>query len=275
MKFAQNATFTLSTARSTVFPFALALLMAIPMAVSAEDDENDGAALDAGKLLADLAMANKEKDSSSIDALLKPIGELAVSSKNQKELDPIAKELSSSFKVCKGNWGTLKKIAATLGDLRSKSGIKRLKKLAFSEKEVSDDELGVQVAAIDAVGKYRGKREIGGLSDLTKHKNVEVAKAAYAAFKYYGAEKGTVRIKIVAFLMKRISLEYPASGGQGGKTVSPEKQARWRDIQAALVETLQGLCRQDTITTIDDWQEWWKENDSRRSKAWKDPKKKT
>jgi len=226
---------------------------------------------EAKQLLEKLEKANKEKDSSAIDSLCQPIRELALGSKDQKELDPLADELADSVKVCRGNWGTLDKVVSTLGDLRSKKGLRTLRMLAFPRRDLeSDDERGLQLTAIDAIGKMRSRRMIRALEDLSKERNNAVAMAAYGAFKHYGPEKGRVRRQIVEILMKRISLEYPSQGGQSDKNVSAAKYERWRELQPVIVESLQVLCRQNTITSVDVWQEWWDENESPRSKVWQD-----
>jgi hypothetical protein len=67
--------------------------------------------------------------------------------------------------------------------------------------------------------------------------------------------------------MKRLDMEYPSSGGQGNKSVSAEKQARWTEVSPAMVGSMKALCREATINDIDNWREWWKEN---KKKPWKD-----
>ena len=229
----------------------------------AEDD----AAPDPAKLLNDLTAANAAKDVGAITQLLKPITEVGKTSKEAGVVNGLAKELGGSFKVCKGNWGTLKKIAEALGELRSKSGAKALKKYAFLKKAKNEDEEGLQAAAVLAIGKMADPKLIDRIGDTCKSKSVHVAKAGYQAFQGYGTAKGKVRKKCAELLMKRIDMEFPSNAP--GKSVSAEAQERWQQLSSVIVASMQVICREPTINDVPNWREWWKENKG-RSKSWKD-----
>ena len=225
--------------------------------------------VDPARLLNELTVANKAKDAGKITSLLKGIAEAGKASKDQKVIDALAKELAKSFKVCKGNWGTLRGIADTLGELRSKSAANTLKRYAFQKKAKDENHESVQVQALLAIGKMADPRQIDALGDQCKNRKLKVAKAAYEAFKHYGTASGKTRKRCAEVLMKRLEAEYPSSGGQGGGTVSQEAQERWQELAGVIVASMQAVCREPTINDVDNWREWWKEN-KKRAAAWKD-----
>jgi len=221
-------------------------------------------------LLTELTAANKAKDAGKIGTLLKGVSEVGKTSKDQKIVDALAKELGSSFKVCKGNWGTLRGIADTLGELRSKNSVSKLKKYAYQKKAKDDNHASIQVRALLAIGKMADSRQIDSLGDQCKNRKLPIAKAAYEAFKHYGTAKGKTRKRCAEVLMKRLEAEKPSSGGQqGGGTVSQEAQERWQQLANVIIASMQAVCHDPTINDVDNWREWWKEN-KRRSGAWKD-----
>ena len=112
-------------------------------------------------------------------------------------------------------------------------------------------------------------RNINKIGDMCKAKSKHVAKGAYTAFQSYGTAKGKTRKKCADILMKRLSMEAPSSGGQGGKSVSAEKQERWAELQPIIVASMQSITREVTINDVENWREWWKDNKG-ASKAWKD-----
>ncbi|MHC4134195.1 MAG: HEAT repeat domain-containing protein [Planctomycetota bacterium] len=226
--------------------------------------------VDPVRLLTELTAANKAKDAAKIGTLLKGIAEVGKVSKDQKTVDALAKELGNSFKVCKGNWGTLRGIADTLGELRSKSTVKALKRYAYRKKAKDDNQESIQIRALLAIGKMADPKQIEPLGDQCKNRKLPVATAAYTAFKHYGTAKGKTRKRCAEILMKRLEAEYPSGGGQqGGGTVSQEAQERWQQLSNVIVASMQAVCHEPTINDVDNWREWWKEN-KRRSGAWKD-----
>ena len=247
-------------------PLAL-LLITLPL--GAEEDS----APDAAKVLADLTIANKAKDLGKIGRLMKSVEAAAkVEDADRAVLDGISKELKTSYKLSKGNWGTLKKIVKLQGELRSKNGVSFLKRIAFQKEATDDNHAALQMLAIDAIGKLADARMVRNFEDLCKNRNKEVAKAAYASLRHYASSNGKTRKKVAALVIKRMSMEKPSSGGQGGKSVSAEAQERWAALQPIIIKTLQGICREPTIASVDNWVEWWGENKG-RSPAWKDEKK--
>jgi hypothetical protein len=226
--------------------------------------------VDPARLLNELTAANKAKDASKISSLLKGIAEVGSTSKDQKAVDALAKELGKSFKACKGNWGTLREIADTLGELRSKNAISSLKRYAYQKKAKDENHESIQIRALLAMGKMADSRQIDAIGDQCKNRKVPIAKAAYEAFKHYATAKGKVRKRCAEILMKRLEAEYPSSGGQqSGGQVSQEAQERWQQLQQVIVASMQAVCREPTINDVENWREWWKEN-KRRSSAWKD-----
>lgn len=229
----------------------------------------DGQPVDVAKLLTDLSVANAIKDTGKIDLLLKDVIEAGQTSKETAVLEAIAKELNTSWKVVKGNWGTMGKIIEAQGYLGQKPGLKLLKKIALQKKAKTSDDEVLQGKALLSLGMYRDPRNVDKIADMCKHKSMEVAKAAYQAYKHYGPAKGKVRKKCAEVLMKRLDMEYPSAGGQGSGNVSAEQQERWAQLSPIVIESMQAVCRQPTINDINNWREWWKENKKSRD-AWKD-----
>jgi hypothetical protein len=245
----------------------------------AEDEAPDSkpptviAPVDPQKLISDLTLANAVKDVTGIDNAAKQALAWAKGAKPEDAatIETLAKELGDSIKVVKGNWGTLKVIVEALGELRSKEGAKSLKKLAFKKEAKDQQEEEVQALAIVNLGKLADPKEISAFEEISKSESKIIAKAAYAAFGSYGTAKGRIRKQCVEVLMKRLDMEYPSSGGQGGKSVSAEKQERWSDVSPAMVASMKALCREQTINDIENWREWWKDNKKNpKAEAWKD-----
>jgi len=224
---------------------------------------------DPAKILSELTLANLAKDITRIDLAAKEIALWASGAKDAVMADSLAKELAESLKAAKGNWGTLNAIMKALGELRSKEGAKALKRHAFQKKYKDENEEKLQAAAIVGLGKSADPKDIGGFEETAKSDSMIIAKAAYEALGSYGAAKGKVRRQCAEVLMKRLEMEFPSSGGQGGKSVSPEKQERWTDVSPAMVASMKALCREPTINDIENWREWWKEN-KKSAKPWKD-----
>lgn len=248
---------------------AVAITLLFAAAVSrAEDDKRT----DPLKVLSDLIKANATKDVGTIDTLMKSVIEVGQTSKSPEEVDPLAKELAVSLKLAKGNPGVERKIIKAMGELRSRKTLGVLKRWAFRKKVKNEDQESLQIEAIGAIALLRDPKLIDRIGDVSKSRSVNVAKAAYASFKQYGPSRGKVRRKIAELLMKRLSAEKPSTGQQGG-SVSKEAQARWQKVELVMVESMQAICRQDTIVHIEDWREWWKEN-KKNAKYWRDEKKK-
>ena len=221
------------------------------------------------KVLTDLAAANKAKDLTLIGALLDSIQKIGKTAKDTKALDPLAKELTVSYKVCKGNWGTLRKILDTLGVLRSKKSASLLKKVAFQKDAGSDDKISLQVHALAAIGALAESKYIDSIVDQCKQREQKVAEAAYLSFSNYGIAKGKTRKKVAEELMKRLEAENPFKTGSNAKTAGEAAKKRWAALQTPIVKSMQAVCREPTINDIANWREWWKEN-KKNAKAWKD-----
>ena len=220
------------------------------------------------KLLTDLAAANKAKDLTAISALLDPIAKVGQTAKDTKTVDPHAKELVTSYKVAKGNWGTLRKILDTMGELRSKKSASLVKKVAFKEVE-GDDKIGVQIAAIGAIGKLADKKYLAAIIDTSKSREIKVAEACYKSLGGYGVAKGKVRKAVAEQLMKRLESEYPSASAD--KNPGQAAKERWAKLQTPIVKAMQEVCHEPTITDVANWREWWTEN-RKNAKAWKDKK---
>jgi hypothetical protein len=235
----------------------------------APEGEAPASDIDPAKLLADLTAANDAKDTTAISLLLDKIAQYGKTAKDDKFTDPLGKELTESFKIAKGNWGTLRKILDTLGELRSKKALSTLKKVAFVKKVKDEESEQLQIHAIAAVGAYADSKMIDPLVDLTKNPNTKIAIAAYAAFKNYGVAKGKERKKVAEELMKRLESENPYTTSSSGNNPGAAAIERWGEVQKPVVTSLQAICREATINDIDNWREWWKEN-KKNKKAWKD-----
>jgi hypothetical protein len=225
--------------------------------------------IDPQKVLGDLTLCNASKDVAGIDAAAKQVLAWAKGNKDETMAESLAKELGDSLKAAKGNWGTLTVVVQALGELRAKEGAKTLKKLAFQKRVKDEQEEKLQATALVGLGLYADPRDVGGFEEASKSDTLVVAKAAYEAFLGYEHAKAKVRKQCAEVLMKRVEMEYPSSGGQGGKTVSSEKQERWGEVSPIIVKSMQAICGPDTktINDIDNWREWWKEN---KKKPWKD-----
>jgi len=243
-------------------PMILALLAGVAFA----QEEPDPA-----KLLNDLAAANKAKDLTAIAGLLDPILKVGQTAKDNKAVDGLAKELSESYKLCKGNWGTLRKIVDTLGALRSKQGAKLLKKVAFQDDVTEADEMSVQIQALLAIGMLADSKYIDPIVDQCKNRETTIADAAYQALAHYGVAKGKTRKKVAEELMKRLEAEYPYNTSKDSTAPGEAAVKRWEALQMTIVKSMQGVCHEPTITSVANWREWWKMN-KKSSKAWKDEK---
>jgi len=245
---------------------ALALLL-LAGVVAAQEETPDHA-----RLLNDLTQANAAEDVLKIQSLLPAITEAAKTSKDAAVVDGLAKELLTSLKVAKGNWGTMTKIVDALGELRSKVSAGHLKKLGTARNADTPEEEEFQGRALLALSMLRDQKYLGTFEDQSKNmKSAIIAKAAYESFKSYGTAKGAVRKKVAEKLMKRLQAEKPAAGGQSGK-ISAAQQERWTALSPVIVAAMQAVCHEDTIVDVENWVEWWKENKG-RSPAWKDEKK--
>ncbi|MEE8107028.1 MAG: hypothetical protein V3T86_15945 [Planctomycetota bacterium] len=251
----------------TVLAFMIAGLGATAVA---EDEPAEGEVNEGLVLAEKVKKANEEKDSTEISGLCEDIITFAKSAKTAAEVDPVAVELVRSLKVAKGNWGTLRKIIAALGELRSKPGSKALKKLAFQKKPKDENYEELQATALIAISLMRDPKLIEKIADQMKSRSIPVAKAAMAGFKNYSPAPGKTRKKVAEVIMKRMQAEKPSAGQGGG--VSAEAQKRWQVVSPVIVETMQAICRQPTISDVDNWDEWWRENKKKRS-VWKDPPK--
>ncbi len=241
------------------------ILFAGLVAAEGPDPEADGA-----RILNDLTAANAAKDSSKIDMLLREVLDYAKGGKREETIEEFAAQLEESYKVCKGNWGTLRKIVEALGQLRSKKGARALKKIAFQREGQSKDEEEVQALAILAISLMNDPKLVDPIIEQTKAKSLVVAKAAYECLKNYAAAKGKVRRDIADELIKRLEAENPTAAQGGG--VSAEQQERFNQLKATIVGSMQAICRQPTINDVENWREWWRENKKNsKADAWKDP----
>ena len=241
-------------------PIALLILAG---AVFAQD------APDPVKVLTDLAAANKAKDVTAISMLLDPIAQIGKTAKDAKTVDPLAKGLTVSFKLAKGNYGTLRKILDTLGTLRSKKSASFLKKIAFKDAGDDPEKVSLQVHALAAIGMLGDKKYVDAIVDTSKSRSIKVAEAAYGALGNYGVAKGKVRKGVAEQLMKRLESEYPSASAD--KNPGEEARKRWEKIQQPIVKAMQAVCHEPTINDVPNWREWWKEN-KKNAKAWKDKK---
>ncbi len=268
----QQTTRQQSTWQTHPFPWGLALIvLLITGPVRAEDESENKEALDGAAILSQLSTANADKDLSKLGRLSKQLKDDGATIKEPKARDAIVKEVKKSLKVCKGNWGTIKNFVAAAGVLGGKSAGSMLKKLALEKEAKDEDHLAVQLVAVEAMGALADTRLLRTFEDLCKHRNADVANAAYKALGGYAGAKGKTRKKIAAMIMKRMTMEKPSSGGQGGKSVSAEATERWNKVQMSIVKTMQLICKEPTISDAANWEEWFGENKS-RSPAWKDPK---
>jgi hypothetical protein len=235
---------------------------------------------DPKQILADLILANHGKNVTGVDmaaraALIwarspKDTSDEAKAAEVEAKIEEIGKELTDSVKVVKGNYGSLLIIVEALGELRSKAGVRTLKRFAFQKRLKDESEQKIQAAALIGVGRIADPRDLKEFEEASKSENAEIAKAAYEAFGQYATAKAKVRKDCAETLMKRMEMEFPSSGGGGqggGGGVSKEKQERWAELSPAMIGSMKAVCRQPTINDMPNWREWWKEN---KKKPWKD-----
>jgi len=227
---------------------------------------------DPAKTLADLTLANAAKDVTRIDIAVKEAHAWAKVAKDEVMMESMAVELAEALHAAKGNWGTLVLAMEALGDLHStKTAAKTLRRYATQKKVKDTNEEKLQATAVLGLGNLEDQKDIGDFEEISKSESTEIAKAAYTALGKFGTAKGKVRKQCAEILMKRLDMEYPSSGGQGGKTVSKEKQERWNQVSPAMVQSMKALCKEATINDIENWREWWKENKKNpKAEAWKD-----
>jgi len=227
--------------------------------------------VDAARLLTDLQAACKEKSAEKVRTLLESVVQLGKTSKDEEELEPIAKELGGALKFIRDDMYIESKVLEALGELRTKTGEAVLKRYAFKKTRNETDEK-LKAAALIAIGKMRDPKMISQFEDECKARENEVAKAAYEAFENFGPLPGRTRKQITEVLMKRLEAEYPSAGGQGSGNVSQEARDRWDLLAPVIVKSLQAVTRETTINDIDNWREWWKEA-KRDAKLWRDSDK--
>ncbi|MHC4222650.1 MAG: hypothetical protein ACYSUN_01550 [Planctomycetota bacterium] len=242
---------------------ALALLATAAASASTEEAQPNPELV-----LRDLAIANRQLDRTRIASLLESIREIGHATRNPSVVDPLARELTKSLKVCKRDGGTQLDVVHALGELRSKPGAAALKRLAFRKKVKKEREAALQAAAIQALSRMQEKSFVRGFIEQAKSRNLLVASAAYDSLASYSEAPGRLRKEITEFLVKRLALEYPAYSQSSGKWISEEKQQRWREVSPRIVASLQAVTGESSISAVDDWNMWWNENKS-RPKAWK------
>ena len=250
----------------------LSALLTVSVIVWAQDEPKGDpeSEFDAVKLLSEIVKANEATDITELSGLMEDVTTFAKAAKTAAEVDPIAAELGRSLKVAKGNHGTQKRILAALGELRSKSGTKVLKRIAFQKKAKDENAEELQATAIVAISIQRDPKLVAKLAEQMKNRSVIIAKAAMAAFKNYGPSKGKVRRNVAELLMKRMEAEKPTV--KSGGNVSAEAQKRWQVVAPVIVDSMQSICRDTTIADVDNWRQWWKEN-RKNKRAWKDEPK--
>jgi hypothetical protein len=258
---------------------ALLLLLSFGAALAEEGEEGDESAEakpekketpppqpgDVQKVLTELQAANAAKDAAKLGALQKPLTDLGRSLKSGAEADLLADELSKSLGIFRED-DLRDKIVKTLGELRSKRSAAALKRIA-GKKTKSDREEAQVADALDALAMAADPGEVEYIAEFMKERSIPIAKAACGAYKHYGAAKARTRKAIAEHLMKRLEAEYPSSGGQSSAKVSAEQQKRWGELSAAIIPSLQAVCREATINDAPTWREWWKEN---KKKPWRD-----
>jgi len=226
---------------------------------------------DPAKLLKDLEAANKAEDATRIATLLDPIMKVAKTSKDKKAVDALTKELFSSYKECRGNWGTQRKIIDTIGELRSRYGPKLLKRIAFQDDVEDPDEMSLQIQALLAIGKVADKRYLDSIIDQCKNRETKIAEAAYQTLANYGVAKGRDRKAVAEELMKRLEAEYPWNTAKDASAPGEAAIKRWETLQMTIVKSMQAVCHEPTINSVPNWREWWKEMKDDRD-TWRDKK---
>ena len=222
---------------------------------------------DGGELILKLEVAMEGKgDLDMIDKLCTRIQDFAKTSKDQIQIDTLATMLHKALK--KRDLLLKLKVLETLGELQSPKSRKVLKKYAFV-KARKDDAIKLQARAIVAIAKYADPKNIAGLADAMKSRDVNTARNAIRGMENYRNAKGKYRKKIAELLMKRLAGERPSAGKQGGGSAGAEQMARWDKLAPVIVSSMQAITRETTISELANWQDWWKEYKNSK-KIWRD-----
>ena len=128
-----------------------------------------------------------------------------------------------------------------------------------------------QAVAVEAIAKYRDPKNIAKLGDAMKSRDMTTARNAIKGMEHYRNAKGKHRKKIAELLMKRLASERPSAGSRPGVNVSAEQTERWNKLAPVIVSSMQAITRETTISELENWQDWWKENKNSR-KVWRDKK---
>ena len=244
---------------------ALSIVLAATLVVAGTDPE--GVSL--SDLADELEQAIQDKDASRISNVAERV-EGAVSADEQGEAaDQLAVQLSKAAKVAKRDLDALEFVLEALGHLRSRKGAPTLKRFAFRKDAKDERAADLQALALVALGRMADSRQLRGIEDQTKNRNMTVAKGAYTSLVGYASANGKTRKRVAEILMKGLLNEYPRYSPSNGKYVSDEKRKRWSKLSGSIVRSLQAVCRQPTITSVDDWEQWWREN-KRKTKSWRD-----
>jgi hypothetical protein len=224
---------------------------------------------DGAELILKLEVAMEGKgDLDMIDKLCRRIQDFAKTSKDQIQIDTLATMLHKALK--KRDMLLKLKILETLGVLQSPKSTKVLKRYAFV-KAKKDDAVKLKAVAVAAIAKYRDPKNIAKLGDAMKSRDMTTARNAIKGMEHYRNAKGKHRKKIAELLMKRLAGERPSAGGQGSGNISAEQTARWNKLAPVIVSSMQAITRETTISELENWQDWWKENKNSR-KVWRDKK---
>ena len=224
---------------------------------------------DGAELILKLEVAMEGKgDIDLIDKLCNRIQDFAKTSKDQVQIDILATMLHKALK--KKDLLLKLKVLETLGELQSPKSTKVLKRYAFV-KVKKEDAVKLKAVAVAAIAKYRDPKNIANLGDAMKSRDLTTAKNAIRGMEGYRNAKGKHRKKVAELLMKRLAGERPSGGSQGSGNISAEQRERWNKLGPLIVSAMQAVTRETTITDIENWRDWWKENKNSR-KVWKDKK---
>lgn len=143
----------------------------------------------------------------------------------------------------------------TLGQLKLEGTSKQLGKLLAPPAKVSEDKVGIHVAAIKAAGEIHDGQSLKALEKLLEHPHGAVAAAGAEAFAGYRNMEEKPRLSLVKKLVGSLD--------KLDKRIEKEKDETKRGdvekVRDALNTALAALSRNETAKTVDEWEAWLKE----------------
>jgi len=223
---------------------------------------------DRAALPSKIEKANDEEAVHRIESLAKTVAGLEWTEKHEKLAEDVGRELYDSLGEVDEDWDARGAVIDALGAVGGRYARRALPRIAFREAR-EGPERRMRVRALHAAGRLLEPRYLDSFEDAARELETDVAVAAYEALAAYGKADARIRRRVADLLMGRLRAEQPSYGGQSDKNISDAAYARWRKVQRPIVDALQAVCRQHTISHPGAWRQWWDENED-NPEAWRD-----